>query len=179
MYFDPLHRKKTEGILGFSLEGIKEMDFHADRILTRSQSKKKRAHPERAKDYRHVCSAVPMDYLTDDRPEYDISLRVVRVEISPGCFENLITNLPDHEFDMDDLKELYHLRWCQENAYRDIKYPLCLKALHSKKYEYVVQEIWAQAILHNFCAEITSNVKIEEHGRKYEYQTDYSEAVRI
>lgn len=171
--------KKTEGILGFSLEGIKEMDFHADRILTRSQSKKKRAHPERAKDYRHVCSAVPMDYLTDDRPEYNISLRVVRVEISPGSFENLITNLPDHEFDTDDLKELYHLRWCQENAYRDIKYPLCLKALHSKKYEYVVQEIWARAILHNFCAEITSNVKIEEHGRKYEYQADYSEAVKI
>ena len=62
---------------------FKEMDFHADRILTRSQSKKKRAHPECAKDYRHVCSAIPMDYLTDDRPEYDISLRVVRVEISP------------------------------------------------------------------------------------------------
>jgi len=33
--------KKTEGILGLSLEGIKEMDFHADRILTRSQSKRK------------------------------------------------------------------------------------------------------------------------------------------
>ena len=32
--------KKTEGILGFSLKGIREMDFHADRILTRSQSKK-------------------------------------------------------------------------------------------------------------------------------------------
>ena len=53
--------KKTEGILGFSLEGIKEMDSQADRILTRSQSKKKRVHPERAEDYRHVCSAVPMD----------------------------------------------------------------------------------------------------------------------
>ena len=120
-----------------------------------------------------------MDYLTDDKPEYNISLRMVRVEISPGSFENLITNLPGHDFDMDDLKELYHLRWCQENAYRDIKYPLCLKALHSKKYEYVVQEIWAQAILHNFCAEITSNVKMEEHGRKYGYQADYSEAVKI
>jgi len=34
------------------------------------------------------------------------------------------------------IKQLYHLRWCQENAYRDIKYPLCLRELHSKKYEY-------------------------------------------
>lgn len=85
-----------------------------------------------------------MDYLTDDRPEYDVSLRVVRVEITPASFENLITNLPDHEFDMDGFKGLYHLRRCQENAYRDIKYPLCLRALHSKKYEYIVQEIWAR-----------------------------------
>ena len=37
----------------------------------------------------------------------------------------------------------------------------------------------ARAILHNFCAEITSNVKIEEHGRKHRYQADYLETVKI
>lgn len=124
--------KKTEGILGRSLEGIKETDIHVERILTCSQSKKKREHPELAEQYRHVCSDVPMDYLTDIQHEYGISLRVIRVELSPGSFENLITNLPDREFDLDELKELYHLRWNEENAYRDIKYPLCLKALHLK-----------------------------------------------
>ena len=170
--------RKTEGILGHSLEGVREMDFHVERILTRSQSRKKMTHPELAESYRHICSEVPLDYLTDDSPEYDISLRVVRVEVTPGSFENLITNLPDHEFDMDDFKELYHLRWCQENAYRDIKYPLCLRKLHSKKYEYIVQEIWARALLHNFCAVITSGVKIEKYGRKYEYQANYSEAIK-
>ena len=119
-----------------------------------------------------------MDFLTNGRQEYGIPLRVIRAEISPGSFENLITNLPGHEFDMDDFKELYHLRWNQENAYRDIKYPLCLKALHSKKYEYAVQEIWARAILHNFCSEIALNVEIEQNGRKYEYQVNYSESVK-
>lgn len=170
--------KKTEGILGRSLEGVKALDTHVERILSRSQSMKKREHPELAENYRYICRDVPLDYLTDTRHEYRISLRVIRVEISPGSFENLITNLPDHEFDMDDFKELYHLRWNQENAYRDIKYPLCLKALHSKKYEYVVQEIWARAILHNFCSEIAFNVKIEQNGRKYEYQLNYSQAVK-
>ena len=170
--------KKTEGLLGRSLEGVKSMDLHVERILTRSQSKKKREHPELAENYRHICSKVPMDYLTDGRPEYGIALRVVRVEITPGFFENLITNLPDHTFDMDDFKELYHLRWSQENAYRDIKYPLCLKALHSKKYEYVVKEIWARAILFNFCSEIALNVEIEKRGKKYEYHVNYSEAAK-
>lgn len=170
--------KKTEGILGHSLEGVLAMDTHVERILSRSQSKKKQEHPELAENYRHICRDVPLDYLADARHEYHISLRVIRVEISPGSFENLITNLPGHEFDMDDFKELYHLRWNQENAYRDVKYPLCLKALHSKKYEYVVQEIWARTILHNFCSEIALNVEIEQNGRKYGYQVNYSEAVK-
>ncbi len=170
--------KKTEAVLGRSLNGAQALDTHVGRILTRSQSKKKREHPKLAESYRYVCSDVPMDFITDTRREYSIALRAVRFEAAPGSFVNLITNLPDHEFDMDDFKELYHLRWDEENAYRDIKYPLCLKALHSKKYEYVVQEIWARAILHNFCSEIALNVKIEQNGRKYEYQVNYSEAVK-
>lgn len=170
--------KKAGSILGCSVEGMQALDTHVGRILTRSQAKKKRAHPELAEMYRYVCSDVPMDYITDARREYSIALRVVRFEVSPGSFVNLITNLPNHEFDMDDFKELYHLRWNQENAYRDIKYPLCLKALHSKKYKYVVQEIWARAVLHNFCSEITLNVETEQNGRKYEYQVNYSEAVK-
>lgn len=31
----------------------------------------------------------------------------------------------------------------EEKSIRDLKYPLYLKALHSKKYEYIVQEVWA------------------------------------
>ena len=73
-----------------------------------------------------------MDFISETSTEYLLSLRIVRIEIAPGIYENLITNLPDIEFDMDDLKELYHLRWSQETAYRDLKYPLCLKAFHSK-----------------------------------------------
>ena len=52
-----------------------------------------------------------MDYIDDAHPEYDISLRVVRFEIEPGSYENIITNLPDIEFDFEDFKDLYHMRW--------------------------------------------------------------------
>lgn len=54
-------------------------------------------------------------------------------------------------------------------SFRDLKYPLCLKAFHYKKYEYIVQGIWARAILHNFSSEIISNVEIEQCDTKYEY----------
>lgn len=170
--------KRLQGILGRPIEGLKEMDCHVDRILTRTQSKKKYSRPELMDQYRYTCKAVPMDYLNNDRAEYDISLRIVRFEIAPGSFENIITNLPDIEFNFDDFKELYHMRWNEENSFRDLRYPLCLKALHSKKYEYIVQEIWARAILHNFSSEIITGVEIEQHNTKYEYQANFAEAFK-
>ncbi len=118
-------------LLGRSLENIPEMDVHVERILSRSKAKKRMSRLEIAANYRYICADVPMDYLTDNGCEYDISLRIVRFETAPGVFVNFITNLSDYKFGLGDFKELYHLRWCQENAYRDIKYPLCLRALHS------------------------------------------------
>ena len=170
--------KRLGGILGRRVEGLKEMDCRVERILTRTQSKKKFSRPLLAERYRYICQGVPLDYLDESHSEYDISLRVVRLEISPGCFENIITNLPEHEFDFEDFRELYHLRWNEENAFRDLKYPLCLKAFHSKKYEYIVQEIWARAILHNFSSAIISGVPIDSGGRKYEYQVNFAEAFK-
>lgn len=170
---------RTSKLVGFPLDDVKEMDYHVDRILSRSNAKKKRAFPEREDDYRYICQAVPMDYIRDDTPEYPISLRIVRVEIAPGIYENLITNLPDYDFDMDDLKELYHLRWNQENSYRDLKYPLCLKAFHSKKYDYIEQEVYARIIMYNYCSEIALHVEIPDQDRKLNYQVNFSEAIKI
>ena len=77
--------KRLCGILGRPVDGLREMDCHVDRILTRTQSKKKFSRPEFSDRYRYTCAAVPMDYLDETRKEYDISLRVVRFEIEPGC----------------------------------------------------------------------------------------------
>lgn len=170
---------KTEKILGFPLDNIQQLDYHVERILSRSQSKKKRLHPEQEEQYRFVCKNVPMDYITQGHPEYRLSLRIIRIELSDSCYENLITNLPELDFDFDDLKDLYCLRWDEETSFRDLKYPLCLKAFHSQKYEYIIQEVWARAILYNFCSEIAMAVEIPEKKRKYVYQVNYSEAIKI
>ena len=170
---------KTEKILGFPLDKIRQLDYHVERILSRSQSKKKRLHPEQEEQYRFVCKNVPMDYITQGHPEYRLSLRIIRIELSDSCYENLITNLPELDFDFDDLKDLYRLRWDEETSFRDLKYPLCLKAFHSQKYEYIIQEVWARAILYNFCSEIAMAVEIPEKKRKYVYQVNYSEAIKI
>lgn len=133
-----------KGILGQPVENLKELDCRVERILTRTQSQKKHSRPTPADRYRYICKTVPMDYISEDREEYDIILRIVRFEISPGCFENIITNLPELEFDFEDFKGLYNLRWSEENSFRNLKHLLCLKAFHSKKYDYIVQEVWAR-----------------------------------
>ena len=126
-------------------------------------------HPELLENYRYVCKDVPMDFISETSTEYLLSLRIVRIEIAPGIYENLITNLPDIEFDMDDLKELYHLRWSQE----------CLKAFHSKKYTYIVQEVFARTIMHNYCSAISQHIELPDHSRKLQYQINFSEAIKI
>lgn len=171
--------KRVERILGQPVENLMEMDCRVERILTRTRSKKKRTRPALADRYRYICKAAPMDYIGENLDEYDIALRIVRFEITPGCFENIITNLPEFEFALEDFKELYHLRWGEENAFRDLKYPLCLKAFHSKKYGYIVQEVWARAILHNFSTAIISKVDIDKRNRKHEYQVNFAEAFKI
>jgi len=87
--------KRFGGILGHSVKGLKEVDIRVERILTRTQSKKKHSRSELSERYRHICLAVPMDYIDENRSEYDISLRIIRFEITPGCFGNIITNLPE------------------------------------------------------------------------------------
>jgi len=170
--------KRLSGILGKPLDDLRELDIRVDRILTRTNSAKKRKRPDQAENYRYICQAVPLDYLDENHPEYDISLRVVRFELAPGQFENIITNLPDQEFDFYEFKDLYHLRWNEENAFRDLKYPLCLKSFHSKKSKYIIQEIWARAILYNFSTAIISDIKIEGNNAKHDYQVNFSEAFK-
>ena len=114
---------------------------------------------------------------------YAYSLMMALIEYScagTGLFtyENIATNLPEEEFKAEDFKALYHLRWQEENSFRDLKYSLCLKVFHSKKYDYIVQEIWARVILYNFSSSIIINITIDREDRAYEYQANYSSALK-
>ena len=74
--------------------------------------------------YRYICKAVPFDYITDGRPEYHMRLRVARFRIAEGVYENIITNLPSDEFSLEQIKDIYHLRWGQETSFRDLKHTI-------------------------------------------------------
>ena len=170
--------KRASGMLGRPVDTLGSFDEAVSLILTRSKAATKYSRPEMLSVYRYVYQNAPMDFLDDTRTEYDISFRLVRIRLDNGTFENIVTNLPENEFKEEDLKKLYYLRWAEENAFRDLKYSLCQKEFHSKKYDYIVQEVWERTILFNFCSAITGGITIDRTDCAYVYQVNYSAAIK-
>ena len=152
-----------------------EFDMHIRRTLTTKQTNEIKAHPE---IYKFVPKNQRFDFF-DGSPYFDFECRVVRFKISDDTYESIVTNLDESEFNIQDIKELYHLRWEIETSYRELKYHLDLNTLHSKKRMFIEQEIYAKLVLYNFCSRVSNNIKIKEKDRKYEYQLNYVRAFHI
>ena len=71
------------------------------------------------------------------------------------------------------------MRWGIETSFRELKYAVGLTSFHSKKREYITQEIWARLILYNFCEIITAHVVINKCTQKHVYQVNYTFAIHI
>ncbi|MFR9062472.1 MAG: hypothetical protein ACLVJO_01205 [[Clostridium] scindens] len=62
-----------------------------------------------------------------------------------------------------------------ETSFRELKYAIGLTRFHSKKLEYILQEIWSRMVLYNFCEIITCSVFLEKNEkRKHMYQLNYT-----
>ena len=81
---------------------------------------------------------------------------------------------------MSDIKQLYKLRWDIEVSYRHLKYSVDLNALHSKRRDFIRQEIWARMIMFNISMIIIDYIqdkKLEKKKRKLEYRVNISMAI--
>lgn len=78
-----------------------------------------------------------------------------------------------------DIRKLYAMRWEIETSFIELKYAVGLTSFHSKKIEYIIQEIWARLLLYNFCEVITANVEIEKCTQNHVYQINYTFAIHI
>lgn len=168
----------SSGILsGLKLPNTEEFDMDFNRILTRRSTSEIKAQPDL---YRFLAASAHFDYLhPDTNPFYPISFRIVRLKISNDTFETLITNLNRKAFPFLELKNLYHLRWGIETAFRGLKYAVGLIAFHSKKAECVSQEIFAALTMYNFSQWIASQAIPPQNKTRYEYRINFSVAVQL
>lgn len=168
----------SNGIVsGLSLPSQEEFDICVQRILTRSRENDVLARPD---IYRVLYHRQPFDFLDlTTNKFYPISFRVVRLKLSDGSFETVITNLDSFDFPSLEIKKLYKIRWGIETSFRELKYAVGLVNFHSKKREHVIQEVFAKIIMHNFAEMITSHVVISQTGIKHVYQVNFTVAIHI
>lgn len=161
----------------FRLPKKDEFDHAMCLLLTRKQTNEVKEHPE---IYKILDKKSSFDYVDlHKRYFYPMDFRVVRFAITENSYECTITNLPQAEFPMAEIKKLYAMRWGIETSFRELKYAIGLTCFHSKKVEYIMQEIYAWLILYNYCEIITMNVVIHQKDTKHVYQMNYTIAIHI
>lgn len=154
-----------------------EFDIDIKRFLTRRHTKSVKNQPDiykfignRTFDYLDEKSSIP----------YFMEFRVIRFLLSNGTYEYIITNLPRYEFSIPEIKQLYNMRWGIETSFRDLKYSIGLLGFHAKKYDYIIQEIFAKLIMYNFCESITNHISLGKNtSSKYTFQINCAMAIRI
>lgn len=106
---------------------------------------------------RCIAAKTRFDYIDPgSNRTYTLHLRVVRLCIN-GTWVVLLTNLPRDKYSVDDLRNLYAMRWGEEVAFRDMKYTLGTLSFHSRLDKLITQEIWAKLLLYNMCAVIAAS----------------------
>lgn len=165
-------------IKNLSLPDTTEFDVSVEMTFIRRNTKSLRSLPG---NIRFIGKDVDFDFLEyGSNDTYTMKLRIVRVKISENSYECIVTNLPSDKFTKNEIKHLYHLRWGIETSFRELKYAIWLKYFHSKKREFIEQEVWARLILYNFCEIITTHVVAEQNpDRKHTYQLNFTMAIHI
>ena len=160
-----------------------EFDRDINTILTTRNTNEVKNNPDK---YRFLSSTSTFDFFDKDNPFYAVSYRVVRFKLDCGSekYESIITNLPRDEFSVNEIKELYNLRWAEEISFRHLKYSADLSAVHARKRSSILQEIWARAILYNFSfiiiRELTKlKMKKKRNKRKHEYVINKTRAIHL
>lgn len=173
----------TRGIcsaLALPLSGEFDLPFHL-KLSNKRTNKVKELYQDKCQ-YKYIDNRKAFDFLPKKNRKhepatfYSLPFRVVRFQISDNTYETLFTNL---DFPPDELKQLYAMRWGIETSFRYLKYTIGLSFLHSKKPEFIMQEIFSRLTTYNFSQLITTCVVRQEKTRKYAYQVNFSAAVHL
>ncbi len=114
-----LPKNQTKALLGeATLQSLGEtFDTTIIRRLVRTRRRSGYLHPEEPDSYRVIGSATQFDHLEPgDSREIALSLRIVRIRLDDGSYEDLVTTLNPSAFPPRKLKQLYRLRWGIETS---------------------------------------------------------------
>lgn len=150
-----------------------EFDRDIDIILTKSHKKMYLEDP-------HYVVLYPNDSFDyfDDSGFANLKFRAVRLRLSTGEYETVFTDLPRDTFSFDAISQIYHLRWGIETSFRELKYGLDLIYLHSKQYEFLIQELISRIIMYNVYSLMSQCVPEKRKTKhKHVYRVNFMAAI--
>lgn len=106
-----------------------------------------------------------------------IKVRVTKIKLPTGEIEVLISNIFNtSDITSTQMKELYHLRWQIEEAFKLLKPQMKLEQFGCKKTQGVYQEFYAQIIMMNIASLISklAEKQIEHSTKKRKHKYKYN-----
>ena len=110
-----------------------------------------------------------------------LTFRVTALSISDSTTEYLLSNLPMNEFSMEDLAQLYHLRWEIEIAYLHLKKYVEIENISGLNENSVKQDIFSSLFVMNVAAAMILKNQ-DEFNRKHnkpENKHEYKQCVAL
>lgn len=74
--------------------------------------------------YKIITKSMRFDFMDKENPWYEFNCRVVRFKISDDKYETIITNLSREEFSMEEIREIYNMRWARKLLFENSSMPL-------------------------------------------------------
>ncbi len=169
-----------------------ECDRDMDFVVTTSSEYYNEHKHESNVHYIHAVKHQHKKYISPNtkRQRWDfadichVKCRVIKFRIGDeegkGKWEVLVTNLPRDEFSIKDMKDLYHMRWDLETAFRDLKYSLGAIMTHSIKPDAIDMELVAHLIMYNVAKQTVQQVSVPEKiTNRKRYKVSFKDAVTI
>ena len=90
--------------------------------------------------------------------QHQLTCRLVKVSLDSGETEILLTSLVDRSVSIEDLKELYGLRWGVETSYAALKHKAELENFSGRSIRAIKQDYFAKVFILNYTALIIQPV---------------------
>ena len=108
-----------------------------------------------------------------------LKVRLVKIKLSNGKIEKIITNISKDKLSIEDMKQIYNKRWGIETSYHELKNSMKITNLSSSKDVIIRQEIYAQMVVYNIIQAMiaASEQQIKQEKYKNEMKINFNMAV--
>jgi hypothetical protein len=118
--------------------------------------------------------------------EKEISCRLIKVELENGEVEVLCTSLTDcQKYNIEEMGQLYHYRWSEEEAYKLLKARVELENFSGKTAKAVKQDFYSKVFLMSLCSayahpieeKVREEYRVDQEKNKYQQKINRTNAL--